>query len=577
MAATTHTQDPMHLEPIFVNPRSPHRWVRGVNLGGWLLLERYISPFQFSITSCHLEGDFCWYPGQASAPPEDSPEYQLCDLYACQPHLIENVDNIVDYPIDEYTLSSSFSSKETGAQWLNFHFEHFLKREDLVAIKEAGATHVRVPVPHFMLEEPRDDEPWIAGDRWKYFVRAAKWCREIGLEMWPDLHTVPGSQNGFDNGGQYLNIPTCNGWAYSQQNILRTVEAVKNMAHAIKRYGLDDVVTGVGLLNEPFTGCDQGIVRHYYQLGLEAVRGILGKNTAVYISDIFEANKFNDGFWQGSSEYENTFLDSHYYHVFGERSRSLSPRGHIAYVCQKNYREATSCCYENPPANTKVSTGMKRMFGEWSVSYDTLVVLKLYNVTAGIAKTGIAPYFDRQIPPARQDFLRNFAKAQMIAYEAAEVGTSAGWFYWTFKMEGGVFAEWDFLRGIREGWLPKVPPVNVSSEEFFDTTCHNLIFRTDDSMKIVKEYPDPDNLPENTWFGDEIDDDVVVSHGDSLLKGWKGSSSKNGAGLSFDSAHGIRNNIFLCAAIMFFGYAVWRVCFKGRRQRKGYTELEQTN
>jgi glucan 1,3-beta-glucosidase len=94
---------------------------------------------------------------------------------------------------------------------------------------------------------------------------------------------------------------------------------------------------------------------------------------------------------------------------------------------------------------------MKRMFGEWSVSFDTLVVLKLYNITAAIRETGIAPEFDRQLSPARRTFLKHFAQAQMIAYEAAEIGTSVGWFYWTFKMEGGVFAEWDFLRGIREG------------------------------------------------------------------------------------------------------------------------------
>jgi hypothetical protein len=105
-------------------------------------------------------------------------------------------------------------------------------------------------------------------------------------------------------------------------------------------------------------------------------------------------------------------------------------------VCQKNYREATSCCYEDPPKNSMPSTGMKRMFGEWSVSFDTLVVLKLYNITAGIAETGIAAEFDRQLSPGRQEFLRNFAMAQMIAYEAAELGTSVGWFYWNFKMEG---------------------------------------------------------------------------------------------------------------------------------------------
>ena len=55
------------------------------------------------------------------------------------------------------------------------------------------------------------------------------------------------------------------------------------------------------------------IVRDYYNQGLKAVRGVLGQDMVIYIGDIFEANKFNDGFWQGSTEYQNTFLDSHYY------------------------------------------------------------------------------------------------------------------------------------------------------------------------------------------------------------------------------------------------------------------------
>lgn len=564
--------DPKHLESVFVSPQAPKTWIRGVNLGGWLVLERYITPYQFSVTSCHLKGDFCWYPGQVNAPPEDSPEYQLCDLYACRPHLIENVDGIVDFPIDEYTLASSFPSKELGAQWLNYHFEHFLKRSDLEAIKEAGATHVRVPVPHFMLEEPRADEPWIAGDRWKYFKRMVHWCREIGLEVWPDLHTTPGSQNGFDNGGQYFNIPTCDHWAYSEENQERTLNVVRDIALAIKAEGLDDVVTGFGLLNEPFTGCDPGIVRNYYNRGLKAVREVLGHKMNIYISDIFEANKFNDGFWQGSSAYENTFLDSHYYQVFAANPRNLSPRGHIAYVCQKNYRDATSCCYKDPPKNSVLSTGMKRMFGEWSVSFDQLVVLKLYNITAGIAETGIAPEFDRTISPERQEFLRNFAMAQMIAYEAAELGTSIGHFYWTFKMEGSVFLEWDFLRGIREGWLPKIPPPNVSATEAFQTTCHNLIFQQNDNMSIIDEFPDHDHLPENTWFGDPIDDDVVLSHGDTLLNGRKGGSFSN-EGFSIGGQH----QLWMFATLAFCGLAMWHVFWRGRRERKGYSQVSSVD
>ena len=48
---------------------------------------------------------------------------------------------------------------------------------------------------------------------------------------------------------------------------------------------------------------------------------------------------------------------------------------------------------------------------------------------------GVAPEFDRVISPDRQDFLENFVKAQMVTFEAANVGVSRGWFYWTFKME----------------------------------------------------------------------------------------------------------------------------------------------
>lgn len=63
------------------------------------------------------------------------------------------------------------------------------------------------------------------------------------------------------------------------------------------------------------------IVRDYYDKGLKKVRGALGNDVSIYIGDIFEADKFNDGYWQGSNEYDNTFLDSHYYH--GKRQTIL--------------------------------------------------------------------------------------------------------------------------------------------------------------------------------------------------------------------------------------------------------------
>lgn len=317
------------------------------------------------------------------------------------------------------------------------------------------------------------------------------------------------------------------------------------------------------------------VIRDYYNRAFKEVRNILGKGMAVYIGDTFEANRFNDGFWQ-TEEFDNTYLDSHYYHVFARNPRSLSPRQHIALVCEKYYRDATSCCYEDPPRNRRVSSkGMDRMFGEWSVAFDTLVVTKLYNMTDQIAKTGVAPDLDRRLSPGRMEFLKNFALAQMVTYEAPELGISKGWFYWTFKMEGGAFAEWDYLRGIREGWLPRLPPVNISTEEMFQATCHDLIFRTNDDMSIVHESPDPSRLPPNTWMGPAIDDDVVVSHGDSLLNHGR-SSSSGGEGIHFINEENTTMNILLLVAVIFFSYAVYRVFWRGRRERKGYTEVGQT-
>jgi hypothetical protein len=154
----------------------------------------------------------------------------------------------------------------------------------------------------------------------------------------------------------------------------------------------------------------------------------------------------------------------HLFPVFDERPRHISPRQHIALVCQHNHRDTVACCYEDQIKKSEPSKGISRIIGEWSASFDTLVSDKLDVVMAGIASNGtldifvwkiylfsivitssslqimfhfigIAAEFDRQISPKRQAFLRNFVEAQMVTYEAVDAGVSSGWFYWTFKME----------------------------------------------------------------------------------------------------------------------------------------------
>lgn len=221
------------------------------------------------------------------------------------------------------------------------------------------------------------------------------------------------------------------------------------------------------------------------------------------------------------------------------------------------------------------------MIGEWSASYDTLVVDKLGDVMKGIEQTGIAPEFDREIPQARKDFLRNFVEAQMVAYEAQDEAVSRGWFYWTLKTEGGAFAEWDFLRGLREGWIPSIPDTNVSSTSLYGT-CHDIAERTKDDMSIIHEFPVPSTVSETNWQGVDIDDDYVLSHAGSLGNTVADKDKEPDGGVD-ESVEGSFEHVkiesaetpylytwFPLIAIMFFCFAIWHVFFKHTHSRHRY-------
>jgi glucan 1,3-beta-glucosidase len=486
---------------------SKKTWIRGVNIGGWLLAERYITPYLFAVNTCQLNGDWCFYPGQLGAPPvTNKQEYGYCDLYHCQPHLVEDT---FDYPTDEYTLLSSFPKKALAKEYMTFHWDNFVTKADVKALKEAGVTHVRVPVPHYMMGNILDDEPWVDG-QWLFFVRFVGWARQYQIQVWLDLHTAPGSQNGFDNSGQLLpDAPTCEHWISSAQNIERTLQAIRDMSQAVMDDNLRDTVTGFGILNEPWADCDVTKLKKFNNDALVAVRDIMGEDTAIYIGDTFNASNWNNGWWVDEDIYSNTYMDSHYYNVFAERERALSPRQHVAYTCSKLARETASCCYTDHPKNTKVSKGISRIVGEWSVAYDVLPVEMLNDIMKNIRTNGEALLFDRELSEGRQEFLHNLCKAQMVTYESTDTGVSSGWFYWTLKMEGGAFAEWDFLRGVKENWIPKFPESGVDSKSVYGS-CEEIAKQTKDDMSIVEEFPDPNER--DTWLGPPIDDDFVVSH-----------------------------------------------------------------
>ena len=329
---------------MFEQKKEQHH-IRGVNIGGWLVLESFITPFYYMITECDLKGDFRFYPGQIDAPPESSPEWKHVKFAECPLVPREKI------PRDEWEMMKLFRDANNGStaiaeKYLDFHFDNMVKREDVTALKEGGITHVRVPLGFWILGDIADDEPYVAGG-WKYFQRFAEWCREDGIQIWPDLHAAPGSQNGFDNSGHihYVNgKPSCTGWdknvtdaemapddAVFPSTVQRTLKIIDNITAQIVADGMRDVVTGFGLLNEPFGSCNNILLRKFNNVALDIARKNMGNDTAIYISDQFGAWNWNDGYWSGEA-YENTYLDSHFYQLFDPNARHASPRQHIALV-----------------------------------------------------------------------------------------------------------------------------------------------------------------------------------------------------------------------------------------------------
>lgn len=123
--------------------------IKGVNLGGWLVLEKWMTTELFRKTKA------------------DDEYYLAHDL---DPMIYEDR--------------------------INMHRKYFINESDIARMKIQGITHIRVPIPYF-----------IFGDR-KPFISCIEnldelfnWADFYGLKVLLDMHSVAYSQNAFDNGG----------------------------------------------------------------------------------------------------------------------------------------------------------------------------------------------------------------------------------------------------------------------------------------------------------------------------------------------------------------------------------------
>ncbi|EAU92553.1 exo-beta-1,3-glucanase [Coprinopsis cinerea okayama7 len=377
--------------------------LRGVNLGGWLVTEPWITPSLFDNT-----GD---------------------------PRVI-----------DEWTFGQYLDRGRAQAILRN-HWDTFITEADFAEIAGAGLNHVRLPIGYWAFEVG-PGEPYISGQL-PYLQRAIGWAEKYGLKVIIDLHGAPGSQNGFDNSGQKMDYPT---WHTKQSNVDRTNAVIKRIADMFK--DSTAVVPMIAPLNEPagYRGDDVlRVTRQFWYDSYGNIRYPYGSarqsDTVVMISDAFQPLSYWSGF-MAYPGFEGVMIDTHHYQIFNDELNRMSPEQHIQMACSRGRELAASHLWiavgEWSPARTDCARYLNgrgvgsRFEGTYPGSS---------HIGSCRSFTGPASGYSQSY----KNFLRQFWEAQTIAFERG----GDGWIQWTWKAEEA--HEWSYQAGLRNGWIPRNP------------------------------------------------------------------------------------------------------------------------
>jgi len=146
--------------------------VMGPNLGGWLVLEPWITP---SLFYQFLNSDDVWGT--------DSPAHT---------------------GMDSFTFCSALGPVE-GNKQMRRHWKTWVREEDIKSIADSGANALRIPVGDWMYV-PYGPYIGCMDGALDELARVLDLCQKYKIKVLLDIHAVRFSQNGFDNSGQALAI-----------------------------------------------------------------------------------------------------------------------------------------------------------------------------------------------------------------------------------------------------------------------------------------------------------------------------------------------------------------------------------
>lgn len=291
--------------------------VRGVNLGGWLVLEKWMTPSVFEGLNAVDETTWC---------------VELGD--------------------------------QAGAR-LRQHWKTFITRDDFVWLSGVGINAVRIPLGH-----------WVFGSNYPYhraygnyqypyveggidiLDQAFDWAEEFGIAILLDLHAAPGCQNGFDNGG----IKDVCEWHTDPAYIDFSLWVLENLA---QRYQGRNALHAIEVLNEPRWDITTEILKDYNTRAYYRIRQFCHPDdVAVVFHDGFRSYKEYLGFMT-TPEFDNVVFDIHRYQCFVREDIDMDIYGHVNKTVVEWKLEADNIARE---------LRLWTYAGEWSLGLDLKIV-----------------------------------------------------------------------------------------------------------------------------------------------------------------------------------------------------------
>ncbi|KAB2579598.1 putative glucan 1,3-beta-glucosidase A [Lasiodiplodia theobromae] len=377
----------------FAQPVAALPTLRGVNLGGWLVLEPFLTPELFNGTNA----------------------------------------------IDQWGFDSQAGSEKALRQ----HWDTYCTEDDIKKLASYGINAVRIGIGFWAYDNA--DTPYLSGAD-AYLGKAIQWAKNAGLVVVIELHGAPGSQNGEVNSGRFGSVET------GEANLNRTTKVLTTIAQKYATKELANTVVAVELINEPTNNLPNTLqtTKDWAKTTYEAVRNAASnKDLRIAIHDQWTTPKsWLDVHKVLNGKDPNSFvLDVHQYQIFTKEDKNLDQAGHIQKVCT----------FASEQLALAKSNGLPIHVGEFSgntficVNPDGTTVADPAGTGKACKVDGCQCETDGGIKldewgDALTQQVRRYIEAQLYVYEEY----AGGWFFWNFKGPGS----WGFIEGVAKGFIP---------------------------------------------------------------------------------------------------------------------------